>query len=174
MHLRSLLLLLLLLSSGQAVNNDATEVALTHGSAPAPESAEQRLPEPRAHRRQRNERRRAGRRRSKPSRMQGAALHQVHLRRPLHQHQTHQGTGVCWRVSPRPDASKLDWQHLQQEVLESPQQQPRLAVRQRQDPNPAHPATVSGRQHENVQNHRGHLLQVQEVLEAAQRIGEQV
>lgn len=45
---------------------------------------------------------------------------------------------------------------------------------QRQDPYPAHPAAVPRWQHENIQNHRGHLLQVQEVLEAAQRIGQQV
>lgn len=81
---------------------------------------------------------------------------------------------MCRRVSPSPHASKLDRWRLQQEVLGSPEQQPGLAVRQRQDPHPAHPATVSGRQHENIQDHRGHLVQVQEVLEAAQRIGEQV
>lgn len=78
------------------------------------------------------------------------------------------------RVSPSSDASKLDRRLLQQEALGSPEQQPGLAMCQRQDPHPAHPAAVSGRQHENVQNHRGHLVQVQEVLEATQRIGQQV
>lgn len=79
------------------------------------------------------------------------------------------------RVPPSPDAPELDRRRLRQEAVGSPEQrQPGLAVRQRQDPHPAHPAAVPGRQHENVQNHRGHLLQVQEVLEAAQRVREQV
>lgn len=78
-----------------------------------------------------------------------------------------------WRVSPSSDASKLDRRRLRQEVLGSPEQQPGLAVCQRQDPHPAHPAAVPGRQHENIQNHSGHLLQVQEVHQAAQRIGQQ-
>lgn len=79
-----------------------------------------------------------------------------------------------WRVSPSSDVAKLDRRCLQQEAVGPPEQQPGLAVCQRQDPHPAHPAAVPGWQHENVQNHRGHLLQVQEVLEAAQRVRWQV
>jgi len=105
--------------------------------------------------------------------MPRAEVHEVHLRRPLHQHQPHQGAGVRRRVPPSSDAPKLDRRRLQPEAVGSPRR-PGMAVRQRQDPHPAHPAAVPGRQRENVQNHRGHLVQVQEVLEAAQRVGRQV
>lgn len=66
---------------------------------------------------------------------------------------------MCWRVPPRSDASQLDRRQLRQKVLE-PEEQSRLALRQRQDAHPTHPAAVPGRQYKNVQNHRGHLMQV--------------
>ncbi|TNN23778.1 hypothetical protein EYF80_066100 [Liparis tanakae] len=109
--------------------------------------------------------------------MPRAEVHEVHLRRPLHQHQPHQGAGVRRRVPPGSDAPKLDRRRLQPEAVGAAgrrRRRPGMAVRQRQDSHPAHPAAVPGRQRENVQNHRGHLVQVQEVLEAAQRVGRQV
>lgn len=50
---------------------------------------------------------------------------------------------------------------------------PGLALCQRQNTLAAHPAAVPGWQHEDLQDHRGHLLQVQKVLQAAQRVSQQ-
>lgn len=81
-----------------------------------------------------------------------------------------------WRVSPGSSAPELDRRLLQPQAVGSEgrrRRRPGLALRQRQNPLAAHPATVPGRQHEDLQDHRGHLLQVQEVLQAAQRVRQQ-
>ena len=73
---------------------------------------------------------------------------------------------------PAPHAAQLDRREPREEVLE-PAEQPGLALRQRQDADAAHPATVPGRQRPHLQDHRGDRLQVQAVLTAAQRVRQQ-
>lgn len=69
-------------------------------------------------------------------------------------------------------AAQLDrW--IRQKVLE-PQKQSGLALRERQNQDPADSAPVSGRDRQNLQDHSGDLLQMQKILTAAQRIGKQV
>lgn len=80
------------------------------------------------------------------------------------------------RVPPRAAPAQLDWSGPREQALGQKDrgQDPGLEVRQRQDPDPTHPAAVPGRKHAHVQDHCGNVVQVQEVLAPAQPIREQV
>lgn len=111
--------------------------------------------------------------RSSSSGLPGAAVHQIHFRRPVHQHQPSEGASVRGRVPAPAGAPQLDRGRLWNKVLE-PTELPGVAVCQRQDAHPENPAAVPGWQHTHLQNHGGHGLQVQAVHPPAQRVQPQL
>lgn len=77
---------------------------------------------------------------------------------------------MCWRMSTSSPAAQLDrgW-GLHWEVLES-QRGSRVALCHRPDQDPAYPPRVPGWQLKDLQDNSGDFLQVQALLQTAQRL----
>lgn len=100
--------------------------------------------------------------------LQGAVVHPVHHRRILPQRQTHQGAGVLGPVHALAPHAQL---HRPQQMVE--ERRLRVPLRPGPLPDTEDPAALSQRQHSDLQNAHGHLLQVQALQTPSQPVGGQ-